>query len=187
MAGKPVGSQSFAWESVATKMMSMSDAVWRRHANPWSAWTRVATAPLWFLAIWSAHWIGWHALWPIAALSLWTWLNPRIFPEPKRTTSWASRAVLGERVWLARRETPIPRHHQRAVQVSHALSLALLPVAVWGFVTEDFWPAMVGWHGIVAAKMWFLDRMVWLFEDMKDAKPEYRAWLYDETAPIATG
>ena len=31
---------------------------------------------------------------------------------------------------------------------------------------------------IYLGKMWFLDRMVWLYEDMKDTTPEYRSWLY---------
>ena len=25
------------------KLMGMDDATWRRHANPWSGWSRVAT------------------------------------------------------------------------------------------------------------------------------------------------
>jgi hypothetical protein len=31
---------------------------------------------------------------------------------------------------------------------------------------------------IMLGKLWFVDRMVWLYEDMKDATPEYRSWLY---------
>ena len=31
---------------------------------------------------------------------------------------------------------------------------------------------------VIAAKTWFVDRMVWLFDDMKDTRPEYRSWLY---------
>jgi hypothetical protein len=27
-------------------------------------------------------------------------------------------------------------------------------------------------------KAWLVDRMVWLYEKMKDAPPEYRGWLY---------
>jgi hypothetical protein len=29
----------------------------------------------------------------------------------------------------------------------------------------------------VALKLWFLDRMVWLYADMCAAHPGYRAWL----------
>jgi hypothetical protein len=31
---------------------------------------------------------------------------------------------------------------------------------------------------IYAGKMWFLDRMVWLFENMKEKHKEYSNWEY---------
>lgn len=39
---------------------------------------------------------------------------------------------------------------------------------------------------VYAGKVWFLDRMVWLYEDMKEVTPEYSGWLYDnkDAAPI---
>jgi hypothetical protein len=43
------------------RLMAMDDRVWRRHANPWSGWTRVTVLPLLVLAIWSRVWIGWWA------------------------------------------------------------------------------------------------------------------------------
>jgi len=27
-------------------------------------------------------------------------------------------------------------------------------------------------------KTWYMDRMVWVYEDMKDERPQYREWLY---------
>nr|WP_238997445.1 DUF6653 family protein [Mycolicibacterium sp. CBMA 361] len=39
----------------------MTDAAWRRHANPWSVWTRFAAIPLMMLAIWSRVW-GWPSV-----------------------------------------------------------------------------------------------------------------------------
>jgi hypothetical protein len=44
------------------RLMAMDDGVWRRHANPWSGWTRVTVLPILVLAIWSRVWIGWWAL-----------------------------------------------------------------------------------------------------------------------------
>jgi hypothetical protein len=29
---------------------------------------------------------------------------------------------------------------------------------------------------VYAGKLWFLDRMVWLYADMKNATPTYRRW-----------
>ncbi|MBX3553855.1 MAG: hypothetical protein KF697_15500, partial [Pseudolabrys sp.] len=83
-------------------LFRMDERVWERHANPVSVWTRFATFPLLMLALWSVHWIGWYCLIPLAVLAAWLWLNPRIFPPPASTQSWASRAVLGERVYLLR-------------------------------------------------------------------------------------
>jgi hypothetical protein len=52
------------------RLMSMDDRVWRRHANPWSGWTRVTALPLLVLAIWSRVWIGWWAV--LAVGSYWS-------------------------------------------------------------------------------------------------------------------
>ena len=62
--------------------MSMDDATWLRHANPWSVWSRASVLPLVILAVWSREWLGpWS--WAAIALSVsWMWLNPRIFRRP---------------------------------------------------------------------------------------------------------
>jgi len=31
---------------------------------------------------------------------------------------------------------------------------------------------------VYCGKLWFLDRMVWLYEEMKELHPPYRRWLY---------
>jgi hypothetical protein len=94
---------------------AMSDRVWERHANPWSVWTRVASAPLPFVAIGSHAWLGWPlALILFAAVACWLWFNPRVFPPPISTNNWSSKAVLGERVWLNRSRFPIPGDHATA-------------------------------------------------------------------------
>ncbi len=131
----------------------MDDAAWARHANPWSVWTRVPILPLLALAIWSRAWIGWWALLPVALLIAWTWVNPRIFPPPRSLDGWGSCAVLGERLWLARNAVPVPAHHRRLVP----------------------WAALTGLAIALVAKMWFLDRMVWLVADMA-GDPRLAAW-----------
>jgi hypothetical protein len=35
----------------------MTEDAWKRHANPWSVWTRFAAIPLMILAIWSRVWL----------------------------------------------------------------------------------------------------------------------------------
>lgn len=156
----------------------MSDAVWKRHANPWSVWTRVPLIVFFAVAIWSRAWIGGWALLPLVLLILWTWLNPRIFPPPASTDNWASKATFGERVWIARKTLPIPEHHAFAANLLSALAaLGVLPF-VWGLYTYEIWPVFLGICLILLGKLWFLDRMVWLYEDMRDQSPNYRSWLY---------
>ena len=134
--------------------------------------------PLLAIAVWSRVWIGWWALLPCLALILWTWANPRIFPPPATTDRWASKGVLGERVWLNRRAVPIPAHHARAANVLSVVSLlGVLPYAYGLFVLGPF-ETLLGLAVIMLSKLWFLDRMVWLYADMNAQVPEYRRWLY---------
>lgn len=69
----------------------MSDEAWRRHANPWSVWTRFAAIPLMMLAIWSRVWIGWWALVPVGVVILWLWWNPHAFAPVDKPVAWSSR------------------------------------------------------------------------------------------------
>ena len=84
--------------------------------------------------------------------------------------------MLGERAFLNRRAVPIPDHHRHAALVTTGLALAFLAVAALGFWRGAFWTAFAGWHGATVAKLWFCDRMVWLWEDMRAATPAYAAW-----------
>lgn len=43
---------------------------------------------------------------------------------------------------------------------------------VWGVVALDVWPTLLGCALVYLAKLWFLDRMVWLYEEMKTATRE---------------
>jgi hypothetical protein len=159
------------------KLMGMSDAVWQRHANPISGWSRVPVLPLLALGIWSRVWLGWWSLLPIAAVFVWIWLNPRIFPVPESTDNWMSKGVLGERVWLNRSKVPIPVHHARMATILNILAgVGLVPFVI-GLVQLNVWATVAGTAVMMIGKLWFLDRMVWLFDDMKDTNDEYRGWL----------
>lgn len=160
------------------RLMGMTDDVWGRHANPWSVWSRVIILPLLTLAIWSRVWIGWWAILPIILLMVWIWINPRVFKRPKSTDNWSSKAVLGERVWLKRQSTPIPKHHDRAARILSYIPMAGLVPYVHGLIVQSPWEATVGLVLIVIGKLWFLDRMVWLYDDMKDERSEYAEWHY---------
>lgn len=144
----------------------MDAAAWARHANPWSGWTRVPALPLLALAIWSRAWLGWWALVPVAALLAWLWVNPRLFPPPRDETAWMTRGVLGERLWLARDETPVPAHHRRAPNILSAIGAAGVLLAIGGLAMRAGWAVIAGVAVAMLAKLWFIDRMVWLHRDM---------------------
>ena len=161
----------------AARIFAMDEATWARHASPWSVWTRVSTLPVLVLAFWSRTWLGWWCLVPIALVLVWVWLNPRLFPPPRTTESWASKATFGERVWLNRARVPIPDHHRIAAHVLSALSAVGVALVIWGLVDLAIWPTVSGTAIAYIGKLWFCDRMVWLYEDMKDSHAEYREWL----------
>lgn len=144
----------------------LDDATWAKHSNPWSGWTRMLTLPLISIAVWSRVWLGWSALWLVLAVIIWTWANPRLFGLPKNDHAWMTKAVLGERVWLGAAITPIAAHHVRATRILNAVGVFGLALLTYGL-----WQSKLGWvcAGLittVGAKLWFLDRMVWLLADV---------------------
>jgi len=46
-----------------------------------------------------------------------------------------------------------------------------------GFDPARDLPTLLGVGVVMLCKLWFVDRMVWLFDDMK-SHPQYRQWLY---------
>jgi len=168
-------------------LMSMTPEVWARHANPWSVYSRIGGGTLVFFALWSPFWMGWWGGAAIAAAVVWIWLNPRLFPPPERTDNWASQAVLGERLFLNRKSVAVPSHHVRVAMIATGLSLAFLALTVFGFVRGEFWLAFTAWHGAALAKVWFCDRMVWLWRDVRHQTELYRAWDQGQWPDVAPG
>ncbi|MEM1420767.1 MAG: DUF6653 family protein [Pseudomonadota bacterium] len=162
--------------NAAERMMGMDDEAWARHANPWSVLTRFSVLPLIVLAIWSRVWIGWWCLVPIAAALWWNWWNPRAFGPPGSTDNWMSKGVFGERVFLNRAKVPIPAHHERAGKTLAALSVPGALALIYGLIMLDPEWTIFGMFAAVLPKVWFVDRMVWLYQDMKEADPRYREW-----------
>ncbi|MDJ0896330.1 MAG: hypothetical protein QNJ92_14395 [Alphaproteobacteria bacterium] len=163
-------------ESRIADWFDMTDEVWMRHANPWSVYTRMTVLPLLILAVWSRVWIGWWALLPVAAAIAWAWYNPRVFTPVRSTENWASMGVFGERVWLNRRNIPVPAHHRVMPHILSGVSVAGLPFLVWGLWRLEPWPTLFGLTVMLGAKIWFVDRMVCLYAEMQDRDPIYASW-----------
>jgi len=164
-------------EEKLAKAFNLTDSNWMRHANPWSVGTRYSVLPLIVLAFWSRIWIGWWSAIPAALSLAWMFFNPVFFPKPKSTDNWASKSVLGERVWMNRKKVAVPAHHRRLPAILNAISSLGMVLAIYAIVKLAFWPAVLGVALAYLGKSWYLDRMVWLYEDMKEV-PEYGAWLY---------
>jgi hypothetical protein len=158
-------------EGNIARAFRMSDEAWQRHANPWSVWTRFTALPFLVLACWSRTWLGWWAL-PVVVMSLvWVWLNPRIFPRPASYESWASKVVLGERIWLNRNAMPIPARHRVLPHVLNAMGVLGIAMVIWGVAVLELWPTLMGIAVAYFSKLWFADRMVWLYEDTNREMP----------------
>jgi uncharacterized protein (DUF2062 family) len=93
--------------------------IFAHHSNPWSAWTRLFSAPLVFVPIWNRSWRQG------AILGVWLIANPLVFPEPEDNAAWATRAMLGEEMWVA--ERPLDR-----ALALNAGATALGVGGVWG-------------------------------------------------------
>lgn len=163
--------------TLAERSMSMDDDAWMRHANPWSVWTRFTCLPLIVLSVWSRIWLGWWCILPLALALFWTWFNPRAFPPPANADNWASKGTFGERVFLNRKSVPIPTHHTQWAYVLSVLSAIGVAPLAWGLWQADLVWTLLGIVLVVLPKVWFVDRMVWLYEDMKNVDQTYASWM----------
>lgn len=164
----------------AEKLMGMNDSTWQRHANPWSGWSRLTVLPVIALSAWSRVLIGPWAILPASVALAWVWLNPRLFPPPSRKDNWMTRGIFGERVWLKRKSVPIPAGHQRAGNVLNALSAVSGLLFIAGLIWLDLWATLSGMALTMLLKLWFLDRMAWLYSDMEKVNADYAAWSRNE-------
>jgi hypothetical protein len=152
---------------------------WMRHSNPASVWTRFAVLPMLVGSIWSRRWIGRRSLIPLAVSSAWLLVNPLRFGPPRSTKNWASKGVLGERIWTERDRSELPDQFSSAAPVIASLyqAIGLGPLA-YGLTKLKATPTVLGTLIVQGGKLWYLDRMVLLFEEMKTQDPKYARWEY---------
>lgn len=171
--------QVMTLERKVANAFNLTPKNWMKHSNPWSVWTRYSVLPLIILAFWSRIWIGnWSFILGGIAL-LWMFLNPIFFSPPQSTKNWASKAVLGERVFLNRDQIALPDRHRKPIyKILNLVSSLGMGIAIWATVTYSIWGAILGTALAYLGKSWYLDRMVWLYEDMKHKNKEYASWEY---------
>ena len=112
-------------ERKVAKIFNLTDENWMKHANPISVWTRYSVLPIIIFSFWSRVWIGWYCLIPGLISMLWMFINPIFFKKPKSTKNWASKAVLGERVYLNRDNVKIPERHTINLHILLNINISL--------------------------------------------------------------
>lgn len=151
--------------SAIPRLFGLEGDGWLRHANPVSVWTRFAALPLIILAIWSRDWIGWLSLVPITLSVVWMAVNPLFFRPPKSTDNWASKSVLGERIWTESDRATLPRHFRTQwATVAQLYQTVGLGILTYGLIVLDPLATVAGLFITQGGKAWFLDRMVLLYE-----------------------
>lgn len=166
-------------EREISEAFRLTDENWMKHSNPWSVWTRYSVLPLIVIAFWSRIWIGWWCLVPGVISILWMFLNPIFFNKPRSTRNWASKSVLGERVYLNRDKVKIPDIHKTPLyNILNTISFIGMVLSIWAIVYYSVWGAIFGIALAYIGKSWYLDRMVWLYETMKFENEEYKKWEY---------
>lgn len=145
---------------MVTQLSKMSDVMWRRHANPWSVWTRLLSTPLIYLPFWNHSWK--QGL----VVAIWFVINPFLFPEPKNKESWGARAIRGEARWAKQHPQDTALAVQSVGTIAalgglYAASRHRLALTVTSAVT------------VMLCNAWFLDHMAKTY----GAAPERDAWV----------
>jgi hypothetical protein len=131
--------------------------IFRYHSNPWSAWTRLLSVPLVFVPIWNRSWREG------AILGVWLIANPVVFPEPKDDKAWATRAMLGEEMWIAKR--PLDRAMALSVGAA-AFNLG----GIWGAYKRRLLPTAVCTVGQVTLLLAYWRELAIYYERHRDER-----------------
>lgn len=162
----------------AEKLMSMDEKAWQRHSSPLSVYSRFSILPLFTVVLAFRDELGWWTLAALLLVSVWTWLNPRVFSAPKKTNNWASMGTFGERIYLNRhKEEVIPLHHLNMCRIIIALQVIGVPFWCFAIYTMSYDLMALSTLWLMFTKTWFVDRMVWVYQDVKALNPVYQSWL----------
>jgi hypothetical protein len=143
--------------TVSSLVKRLTREVFRHHSNPWSAWTRLLSVPLVLVPIWTRSWK--HAI----LIHGWLIANAIAFPEPKNDRAWATRAMLGEEMWIAKR--PLDRAMAFSVGAT-AFGLG----GVWGAYKQRLLPTAICTVGQVALLLAYWREMVVYYEHHREER-----------------
>jgi len=160
------------FEERLIRLFGLNDKTWLSHATAASIITRGFIPPMITFAALSRVWIGNWWLAVLGLIIIWTFLNTRVFPKAKNYDNWYARGAFGERMYAARKKVSIPSHHESFALKLKVLNAIFSGIWIYGLIVLNFELAITGTLLQLTAKFWFIDRMVWLYNDMYE-HPEY--------------
>ncbi|MDV8001522.1 DUF6653 family protein [Rhodococcus sp. IEGM 1408] len=116
--------------------------MFRRHAHPFSAWSRLLTAPLLLVPLWTRRW------WLYVPIGAWFAVNPVMTPPAHDVSSFATRAILGEESWIRD-----PRTEPVVLALTGIASMSLVGAMVAGYQRRKF-GAVAGTGTFGALTLW---------------------------------
>jgi hypothetical protein len=96
--------------------------MFQRHAHPLSAWSRLLSTPLLLVPLWTRRW------WLYLPIGAWMAVNPVITPPAHNTSSFATRAMLGEESW-----SRDPKSEPMVLALTGMASVSLVGAMVAGY------------------------------------------------------
>lgn len=131
--------------------------MFQRHAHPFSAWSRLLSAPLLLVPLWTRRW------WLYVPIGAWMAVNPVATPPARDTSSFATRAILGEESWT-RDPTSEP-----AVMALAGMASATLAGSMVAAYQHRRTGAVVGTGVFVAITLW--EWKLWADRFAREARP----------------
>lgn len=145
-------------------MSTFEDRRWAGRSHPWCVYTRLAAALLLIIALTTHRSLGIYAAIPIGLCLFFIIVNPFIFRPPKDDTHWATRSVLGQRLWRQRENAgwDVP-------SISRVASALAYFIALWLAIESQLGEAVM--LGLVALglKLVYLDWMARYYQRTKSA------------------
>ena len=145
-------------------MSTIEDRRWAGRSHPWCVYSRLAAALALIVVLTSHRELGVYALIPISLCLFFIIVNPFIFPAPKDDSHWATRTVLGQRIWRSREHA-----HWDIPSISRVASALAYFIALWLAIESQLGEAVL--LGLIALglKLVYLDWMARYYRRMKPA------------------
>jgi len=142
----------------------LTDAFWRRHANPKSGWSRTLTLPAILYAVYRRD----RRL--LAAALAFTLVNPVLFAPPETDDAWMTRAVLAERWWTEERDRAVVGlSYPSVLNVANVFTAGYAVLAAYRW--QPLRTALAG-AATLALKFWFVAALVRRYEDRAPSDEE---------------